>query len=202
MDLKRRLSVKAQLPLKKKQNSRTFPLTWDQKNNNRVGINNKFVLNSFKLPAGVGNRYLSGLGSLINRLDRWLTICEMGIRHTLESLKRTGKDITIVALLYQCLWTYGFAVFFLKFLSDVWWPTEVDPLATVEILRLKTDLGGCNETIGLLNNPPATLLPPTPEDSEPPANSHLNVLLAGLYFINCAFSTGICVYLLTEILKP
>jgi hypothetical protein len=195
MDLKRRLSVKAQLPLKKKQNSKTFPLTWDQKNNSGVGINNKFVLKVFEAePAGVGNRYLSGDGSGASWWGWWWVF-----------LKANGVLIYIGA--NMSLITYGFVVFFLGF-WDTAWP-ELNVQALYEALKLKLDIG-----YNLNLNPPTEAnLIPLPEEPTPPKNDpttkppkvknvYLKALLAGVYSVGVLFSIGMCANLVYFIFRP
>jgi hypothetical protein len=187
MDLKRRLSVKAQLPLKKKQNSKTFPLTWNQKNNNRVGINNKFALNSFKVPAGVGNRYFTGCESKV----WWWVFLKTKSVFILKFLCYNVRPILVFS--YFCLWTYGFGVFFLDFLGNVWWP-EVDPQTAFEVFKLQPEIRSCNKTLDQLTNSQATLLSETPASNKSPKvrNRYSDVILTGVYFSGFVLRLGTC----------
>jgi hypothetical protein len=193
MDLKRRLSVKAQLPLKKKQNSKTFPLTWDQKNNNRVGINNKFVLNSFKVPAGVGNRYFTGDES-------WESLWS-----TLLNSSQIQWGAFFLFCCTNCILlvlSYGYSCFFFGFLYDAWGWGWVEPhTAAVEVFQLKLE-GVYSKTLDPLTPPQAALLaedfPPSKEDvsntdSPKTRNLYSDVVLTGVYSLVLMFSVYACV---------
>jgi hypothetical protein len=200
MDLKRRLSVKAQLPLKKKQNSKTFPLTWNQKNNNRVGINNKFVLNSFKVPAGVGNRYLTGCVSWESWWSAFVALCQTW-------------EFTVLMYCFSyfavLVTSYGYSYFFFDFLRDVWGWWGVEPHTAVEAFQSKPE-GGYNKTLGPLTPPqPALLaedLPPSKEDVSNPdspktRNWYSDVVLTGIYSGVLVFNVYKCVEALMVIFK-
>jgi hypothetical protein len=132
MNLKRQLCIKAQLP--KKQNGKTFPLTWNRRNNGGVGINNKFVLNSFKVkpPSFVyftasslilnppsGSRHLSG-GALNRVTVTWLWV--------FLTIFIFGASVSICGLVAVEL---GHGVHLL--LERVWWGE--DPTAIYETVR-------------------------------------------------------------------
>jgi hypothetical protein len=194
MDLKRRLSVKAQLPLKKKQNSKTFPLTWDQKNNSRVGINNKFVLNKFKVTAGVGNRYSSGGGS---GAPWWLAVV---------TIFRT-RWYYIIGLGCSVVLSYGYGVFVLCELWGVTWE-EADLQALVEALQLKP-VGGYDGKYVPPTPQPALLaedFPPSKEDANNPKlpkvrNKYVDLMLTCVYFASFTWGVAHCVKLASIIFK-